>query len=110
MSILICLYLLFSLSGHHTVSKNFLFTLGLGVTFGFSFAYMLLSATGAGRKEIFLGPPYHPDTRDNDPHDHKVRRQDDRMTSSLYKLTDKKDPPTGLPVSTFVGQVCSRAL
>jgi len=58
-------------TGHHTVSKNFLFTLGLGVTFGFSFAYMLLSATGAGRKEIFLGPPYHPDTRENDPHDHK---------------------------------------
>ena len=65
-------YLLFSYSGHHSVSKNFLFTLGLGVTFGFSFAYMLLSATGAGRKEIFLGPPYKPDTQDSDPHDHKV--------------------------------------
>jgi len=57
--------------GHHSVSKNFLFTLGLGVTFGFSFAYMLLSATGAGRKEIFLGPPYKQDTQDDDPHDHK---------------------------------------
>ena len=33
---------------------------------------MLLSATGAGRKEIFLGPPYKPDTQDADPHDHKV--------------------------------------
>ena len=72
----IAAYLLVSLSGHHSVSKNFLFTLGLGVTFGFSFAYMLLSATGAGRKEIFLGPPYHPDMQEADPHDHKVRRQD----------------------------------
>jgi len=58
--------------GHQIVSKNFLFTLGLGVTFGFSFAYMLLSAGGVGRKELFLGPPYRPDVEmAADPHDHK---------------------------------------
>ena len=67
-------YLIASSLGHQIVSKNFLFTLGLGVTFGFSFAYMLLSAGGVGRKELFLGPPYRPDVEmAADPHDHKVR-------------------------------------
>lgn len=71
-------------TGHNpgtVVSRNFIVTLLLGITFGFSFAYMLLSATG-GRKEIFLGPPY---PRDNpgpphpDPHSH----QDDLSRPNL---------------------------
>ena len=51
-------------------SKQFLLTLVVGVTFGFSFAYMLLGAAGAGRRELFQGPPYPVDT--SDPHDHQV--------------------------------------
>merc|ERR1719187_2090098 len=52
------------------VSRQFLATLAVGVTFGFSFAYMLLGAAGAGRRELFQGPPYPVDT--SDPHDHQV--------------------------------------
>ena len=58
-----------SLSGL-VFSKQFLLTLVVGVTFGFSFAYMLLGAAGAGRRELFQGPPYPVDT--SDPHDHQV--------------------------------------
>ena len=53
-------------------SKQFLLTLVVGVTFGFSFAYMLLGAAGAGRRELFQGPPYPVDV--DDPHDHQVLR------------------------------------
>ena len=56
-------------------NKNFIFTIGIGFTFGFSVAYMLLSASGiGGKKEIFLGPPIRPDDgyigHSSDPHDH----------------------------------------
>jgi len=63
-----------SSQGIPTVSKNFIFTIGIGFTFGFSFAYMLLSANGiGGKREIFLGPPIRPDidsSLPSDPHDH----------------------------------------
>ena len=64
-----CMWYLSSLSGL-VFSKQFLLTLVVGVTFGFSFAYMLLGAAGAGRRELFQGPPYPVDT--SDPHDHQV--------------------------------------
>jgi len=58
-------------NGHGlSVSKHFLLTLGLGVAFGFSVSYMLLSSTMPQRRELFEGPPYPVDT--SDPHDHQV--------------------------------------
>jgi len=56
------------------VSRQFLATLAVGVTFGFSFAYMLLGAAGAGRRELFQGPPYPRDLAGppSDPHSHQV--------------------------------------
>jgi len=56
------------------VSRQFLATLAVGVTFGFSFAYMLLGAAGAGRRELFQGPPYPRDLAGppSDPHSHQA--------------------------------------
>ena len=62
--------------GHHSphlLSKQSLVTLVVGLTCGFSFAYMMLNSA-AGRREIFLGPPYPRDVRPMlpaDPHSHE---------------------------------------
>ena len=73
-----------SLSGL-VFSRQFLLTLVVGVTFGFSFAYMLLGAAGAGRRELFQGPPYPVDT--SDPHDHQVTLCSGRRETMMCILT-----------------------
>jgi len=61
------------------ISRNFLLTLAMGMTFGFSFAYLLLSVVN-WEKVGFNGPTFfvpasvhsdHPHNDDHhDPHDH----------------------------------------
>ncbi|XP_054157710.1 glycoprotein-N-acetylgalactosamine 3-beta-galactosyltransferase 1-like isoform X2 [Oppia nitens] len=59
------------------ISRNFLLTLAMGMTFGFSFAYLLLSVVnyqkaGFNGHTLFIPSPLHDDHShvDSDPHDH----------------------------------------
>ena len=66
------MYFQCSISAHQLLPKQFVFTLTVGFTFGFSIAYMALSGSGlGGRKEMFQGPPPYPE--DPHSHDHKVQ-------------------------------------
>ena len=59
------------MAGHQLLPKQFVFTLGVGFTFGFSLAYMILAGSGlGGRREIFHGPPPYPAAA-GDPHSHQ---------------------------------------
>jgi hypothetical protein len=59
------------------ISRNFLLTLAMGMTFGFSFAYLLLNVVnwekmGFNGSTFFVPQPLHWDHNDDlhDPHDH----------------------------------------
>ncbi len=59
------------------ISRNFLLTLAMGMTFGFSFAYLLLNVVnwekiGFNGSTFFVPQPVHWDHNDDhyDPHDH----------------------------------------
>lgn len=50
----------------YKVSKSFILTLAIGITFGFSFAHLLLSVTNWERFELFNHSPLHYDMYSND--------------------------------------------
>lgn len=60
---------LFCQQHHHRFSKSFMLTLAVGITFGFSFAYLLLSVVSWERVD-FLGTSFFLQRRPHDPHDH----------------------------------------
>lgn len=76
----------------HTVPKNFLVTLGIGITFGFSFAYMILNSTGIGRHDFLLPPP---PPKGVDAHTHEELQHEKGPTSEVSIHAGDEDSHKG---------------
>ena len=65
-----------------------MFTLGVGFTFGFSLAYMILAGSGlGGRREMFHGPPPYP-TAAEDPHSDQDQVRLPGLSSDMTEQMD----------------------
>lgn len=88
----------------HPIPRQVLITLGIGITFGFSFAYMILNSTGVGRHEFLLSPP---PPKGADPHTHEELQHEEGPTVDVSFHSGDEDVHRGEDVvaKELYGQV-----